>query len=83
VLAWRKTRLRVAWSLGIASRQWRNIYRLLAGPHTESSGQPTGSVQASKKEAREVVHVAPMERSTALAVLAAVAMRRMQALRVG
>src|SRR6516165_2857418 len=28
VLTWRKTRLRVAWSLGVASRQGRNIYRL-------------------------------------------------------
>jgi len=52
VLSWRKTRLRVSWSLGVASRQWRNIYRLLA-PRTESSDQPANRKQARKKEAHE------------------------------
>jgi hypothetical protein len=51
VLTKRKTRLRVVWSLGIASRQWRNIYRLVAvqpAPRTESDQRPAVSVKVSK-----------------------------------
>jgi hypothetical protein len=44
VLSWRKTRLRVTWSLGVASRQWRNIYRPLTGTLTEANMQPTDRV---------------------------------------
>jgi hypothetical protein len=80
VLTWRKTRLRVAWSLGVASRQWRNIYRLLAGPHTESSERPTGSVQASKKDGIEVQPLAPAVPRAAELALITVRQRRMQAL---
>ena len=80
VLSWRKTRLRVAWSLGVASRQWRNIYRLLAGPLTESRGQPTDRVQAKKKARIEVERVAPEARQAALEALAAIASRRVRAL---
>jgi hypothetical protein len=80
VLTWRKTRLRVAWSLGVASRQWRNLYRLLVGPHTESSQQPTDRVQARKKDCIERPRVAPEARQAALEALAAIAARRMKAL---
>jgi hypothetical protein len=80
VLSWRKTRLRVAWSLGVASRQWRNIYRLLAGPHTESSQQPTDRAQARKKDCIEVQQVAPEASQAAMEALAAVAARRMRVL---
>jgi hypothetical protein len=80
VLSWRKTRLRVAWSLGVASRQWRNIYRLLAGPFTESSEQPTDRVQASKKGGLEKERVAPEVRHGTMEALASIAARRMQAL---
>jgi len=51
VLTKQKTRLRVAWSLGIASRQGRNIYRWLAvqrAPRTESAQQTTTREQVSK-----------------------------------
>jgi len=51
VMTKRKTRLRVAWSLGVASRQWRNIYRLIAVqpvPRTESDQRPAVSVKVSK-----------------------------------
>jgi hypothetical protein len=80
VLSWRKTRLRVAWSLGVASRQWRNIYRLLGGPHTESSRQSTDRVQASKQEAREVKREAPEEHQAAQQALDAIAARRIREL---
>jgi hypothetical protein len=80
VLSWRQTRLRVAWSLGVASRQWRNIYRLLTGPHTESSGQPTDRVQARKKDRIEVARVAPEARQAAVEALAAIAAQRMRML---
>lgn len=53
IITKRKTRLRVAWSLGVASRQWRNIYRLIA-PNTESSQMPAKSVQV-KKEASKML----------------------------
>src|SRR4051812_29415349 len=33
-LTWRKTRLRVSWAFGVASRQWRNVYRWIR-PSTE------------------------------------------------
>lgn len=52
LLTWRKTRLRVVWSLGVASRQWRNIYTLTA-PATESDHRPTDSQKERKKEAHE------------------------------
>jgi hypothetical protein len=80
VLSWRKTRLRVVWSLGVASRQWRNIYRLLAGPLTESSTRTTDRVQARKKDRIESPQVAPEARQAALETLAAIAARRMKAL---
>jgi hypothetical protein len=82
VLSWRKTRLRVAWSLGVASRQWRNIYRLLAGPLTESSGQPTDRVQARKKDRIEAERVAPEVRQAAREALATIRQRRMRQLRL-
>jgi hypothetical protein len=80
VLSWRRTRLRVAWSLGVASRQWRNIYHLLAGPLTESSTRPTDRVQARKKDRIEVARVAPEARQAAMETLAAIAAKRMRAL---
>jgi DNA-binding IclR family transcriptional regulator len=81
VLSWRKTRLRVAWSLGIASRQWRNIYRLLTGPCTEFAGQPTDSVQASKKDCIEAESAGrPEDRDAANRMLAVIRTRRMAAL---
>jgi DNA-binding MurR/RpiR family transcriptional regulator len=52
VLTWRKTRLRVAWSLGTASRQWRNVYTLVAVaavPRTDTSQRPADRKQVSKK----------------------------------
>lgn len=52
VLSRQKTRLRVAWALGIASRQGRNIYRWLA-PATESAVRPTNQVQESKQDCIE------------------------------
>jgi hypothetical protein len=83
VLSWRKTRLRVAWSLGVASRQWRNIYRVLTGPPTESSQQTADRVQARKKDCIERPPVAPEVRQAALEALAAIAARRMRALGLG
>jgi hypothetical protein len=80
VLSWRQTRLRVAWSLGVASRQWRNIYRLLAAPLTESSTRTTDRVQAKKKDCIERSQVAPEARQAAMEALAAIAARRMKAL---
>ena len=52
LLVWEKTRLRVVWSAGVASRQWRNAYTLLA-PVTESDHRPTDSQQVGKKDAHE------------------------------
>lgn len=52
LLTWRKTRLRVVWSLGVASRQWRNVYTLTAQA-TESDHRPTDSQQERKKDAQE------------------------------
>jgi hypothetical protein len=49
LLLWEKSRLRVAWSLGFASRQWRNIYRWLA-PSTEVAARPTNQEQVKKKD---------------------------------
>jgi hypothetical protein len=49
ILAWQKTRLRVVWSLGVASRQGRNIYRLIAAPRTESDHWPTDRKQVRKQ----------------------------------
>jgi hypothetical protein len=52
VLMWRKTRLRVVWSLGKASRQGRNIYTLIAAPplaRTDTSERPTDRKQVSQK----------------------------------
>jgi hypothetical protein len=80
VLSWRKTRLRVAWSLGIASRQWRNVYRLLSGPCTEFAEQPTDSVQGSKKDCIEVGRVAPEVRHATIEALSAIALRRARTL---
>ena len=48
-----KTRLRVAWSLGTASRQGRNIYRWIAAPTTECTQRPTDQTLGRKQEARE------------------------------
>jgi hypothetical protein len=48
VLTWRKTRLRIAWGGGIASRQWRNIYRFLT-PATEAARRPTDPRQEKQK----------------------------------
>jgi predicted transcriptional regulator len=53
VLAREKTRLRVVWGLGTASRQGRNIYTWHAAPGTEFAGRPTIQVQVSKQEAHE------------------------------
>lgn len=50
VLARQKTRLRVVWALGIASRQGRNVYRWFAPPATEFASRPTNQMQVSKKE---------------------------------
>jgi|GEM_PF-3676501 len=58
VLAREKTRLRVRWGLGVASRQGRNIYRLLAG-RTEVAGRRVVQSQEMKKVVLEVVHVVP------------------------
>jgi hypothetical protein len=80
VLSWRKTRLRVVWSLGVASRQWRNIYRLLAGSHTESSAWLADRVQASKQDRIEVARAGPEVRPGALEALAAIAAQRMRTL---
>lgn len=52
LLTWRKTRLRVVWSLGVASRQWRNVYTLTA-PATESDHRPTDSQRERKQDAHE------------------------------
>lgn len=52
LLTWRKTRLRVVWSLGVASRQWRNVYTLRA-PATESDHRPTDSQPERKQDAHE------------------------------
>jgi DNA-binding Lrp family transcriptional regulator len=41
-----KTRLRVAWGLGMASRQGVTIYQLIKSPPTEFDGRPV--IQASK-----------------------------------
>jgi hypothetical protein len=49
VLAWRKTRLRIAWGAGIASRQWRNVYRWIAAPVTESATRTANKEQEKKK----------------------------------
>lgn len=53
VLTWKKTRLRVKWALGIASRQWRNVYQFLPPPPTESATPPTVRIEVSKTGARE------------------------------
>jgi hypothetical protein len=76
VLTWRKTRLRVAWSLDVASRQWRNIYRLLAAMNTESSRQPTDQEPVRKKNGIEAERASPEVRQAALETLAAIAARR-------
>jgi hypothetical protein len=47
IIAKHKTRLRIAWGGGIASRQWRNIYRFLI-PATEVARRPTESRQEKK-----------------------------------
>jgi len=84
VLSWRQTRLRVAWALGVASRQWRNVYRLAAGPHTESSMQPVSRVQASKKASIDEARLVPVaDREAATRALAMIAARRMTALGLG
>ena len=49
VLAREKTRLRVAWGLGIASRQGRNIYRWIAVA-TEVAARLTNQMLESKKD---------------------------------
>ena len=49
VLARQKTRLRVAWGLGIASRQGRNIYRWIAVA-TEVAARATNQMLESKKD---------------------------------
>jgi hypothetical protein len=56
VLTWRRTRLRIAWGAGVASRQWRNVYLFLA-PATEVAARPTDSRQLKKQrcEGRNVV----------------------------
>jgi hypothetical protein len=69
VLSWRKTRLRVAWALGVASRQGRNVYRLFAAPITESGQQSIDSKQVSKKARSEVGTARPGPLSAALAAL--------------
>jgi hypothetical protein len=51
-----KTRLRVVWSLGIASRQGRNIYRWISSAVAE---WPTNQMQVSKKEAHRGGVAAP------------------------
>jgi hypothetical protein len=48
VIAKQKTRLRIAWGGGIASRQWRNIYRFLA-PATEVARRPTDTRQEKQR----------------------------------
>jgi hypothetical protein len=53
ILAREKTRLRVAWSLGIASRQWRNIYRWFLPADTAVASPPTDQVQVRKKDAHQ------------------------------
>ena len=78
VLSWRQTRLRVAWSFGVASRQWRNIYRLL--PHTESAAQPADRGQASKKAGIEVAMRESAGREVARAALDRIAAQRLTAL---
>ena len=80
VLSWRQTRLRVAWSFGVASRQWRNIYRLL--PHTESAAQPADRGQASKKAGIEVAMRESAGREVARAALDRIAAQRLTALRL-
>lgn len=57
VLVREKTRLRVRWGLGIASRQGRNIYRW-AALATEAAGRATDQMQGRKKEAFEQVEAA-------------------------
>jgi hypothetical protein len=56
VLSWRQTRLRVAWGFGVASRQWRNVYRLFAGG-TESAARPADREPARKEAGIEVVRL--------------------------
>jgi len=53
VLSWRQTRLRFAWGRGLASRQWKNVYRLSAGPHTDTDQTAATCRQASKKDCIE------------------------------
>jgi DNA-binding Lrp family transcriptional regulator len=60
-----KTRLRVAWGLGVASRQGVSLYRLIEPPATEFSGRPVNqassflsldaSVSAEAEEARKAL----------------------------
>jgi len=54
VLIREKTRLRVTWALGIASRQGRNIYRW-AKLATEAATPPTDQMQV-RKQAKEALH---------------------------
>jgi hypothetical protein len=52
LLTWEKTRLRIVWSLGVASRQWRNVYTLRA-PVTESAQRPTVTQPERNQDAFE------------------------------
>lgn len=73
ILAREKTRLRVVWSLGIASRQGRNIYRWIM-PATESASRPTNKAQVilERKQAhRDDVVARPVPPDTRSAELKA------------
>jgi hypothetical protein len=54
-----KTRLRVRWSLGVASRQGCNLYRWSRVASTESDHRPVIQMQVSKKEGASSKVAAP------------------------